>query len=406
MNNKDLQYALDNGIINLTSIQSIIEMTKRKELLEKHPYKIWEGTDNKWHTYLPDEQKGRIPRKRNTKEEIEDVIIEYWRNKEENPIIEKIFTEWNNSQVEKGFIKVNTSLRNESVFKRHFEDLKFKKIKDTNVDMWVEFLEKEIAKHQLTAKSFSGLKAVVKGIIRLAKRKKLINYTIQDIETELMIPKNGFYRKRKKDSEEVYNVEETALILNYCKENPDVWSKCISLIFVTGMRCGEAVALKHDDLNPNHISVSVHATESRMKDEKGIIRTFVQDVPKTDAGARVIAIPKQFQYLINDLWERSKTSEYVFEYNGRRVHSNAIRKKLARICEKLNIPYKSPHKIRKTYCSILFDNNMSSSFIINQMGHTSISTSEIFYHKNRNPIDEKVELISQIDEFNLKVSNL
>ena len=271
--------------------------------------------------------------------------------------------------------------------------------------MWVEFLEMEIAKHQLTAKSFSGLKGVVKGIIRSAKRKKLISYTMQDIETELMIPKNGFYRTHKKDSEEVYNIEETGLILNYCKDNPDVWSKCITLIFVSGMRCGEAVALKHDDIDPLHLSVNVHATESRMKDKKGITRTFVQDNPKTDAGTRVIAIPKQFQYLIDDLWERSKDTEYVFENEGKRVHSNAIRKKLKRICDKLNIPYKSPHKIRKTYCSILFDSNMTSSFIINQMGHTSITTSEIFYHKNRNPIDEKVELISKIDEFNLKVSN-
>lgn len=405
MTDKDLQYALDAGIINVTSIQSIIEMTRRKELLNKHPYKIWNGTDGKWHTYLPDEKKGRIPRKKNTKEEIEDVVIEYWRTVEENPMIEELFTEWNTSQVEKGFIKYNTALRNESIFKRHFEELKFKRIKDMYIDVWVEFLETEIAKHRLTAKSFSGLKAVVKGIIRLAKRKKLISYNIQDIETELMIPKNGFYRTRKKDSEEVYNIDETALILNYCRENPDIWSQCISLIFVTGLRCGEAVALKHDDLDPNHVSVDVHATESRTKDEKGIVRTFVQDFPKTEAGARVIAIPKQFQYLINDLWERSKTTEYVFEHNGKRVHSNAIRKKLARICEKLNIPYKSPHKIRKTYCSILFDNNLSSSFIINQMGHTSITTSEIFYHKNRNPIDEKVELVSQIDEFNLAVSN-
>jgi hypothetical protein len=31
MIDKDLQYALDNGIINSTSIQSIIEMTRREE---------------------------------------------------------------------------------------------------------------------------------------------------------------------------------------------------------------------------------------------------------------------------------------------------------------------------------------------------------------------------------------
>lgn len=72
--NIDLQYAIDNGIIDLPNIQSMIEMTRKQELLNKHPFKVWYGTDNKWHTYLPDEEKGRVPRKRNSKEE-RDIVL-------------------------------------------------------------------------------------------------------------------------------------------------------------------------------------------------------------------------------------------------------------------------------------------------------------------------------------------
>lgn len=54
-NNEELlKYAVDNGMIDLSCVQEQIEMNKRKELLEKHPYKIWEGKDGKWYTYLPD----------------------------------------------------------------------------------------------------------------------------------------------------------------------------------------------------------------------------------------------------------------------------------------------------------------------------------------------------------------
>lgn len=399
MTDKDLQYALDNGIIDSTSIQSIIEMTKRKELLDKHPYKIWESTDGKWHTYLPDKEKGRVPRKRNSQKELEDVIVNFWREQEENPRIDELFKEWNDSQLENGYIKINTALRNESLFKRHFTEFGKNRIKNVSIDMWVEFLEEQIPKFNLTAKSFSGLRTVTRGIIKLAKRKKLINFNVQDLDSELIIPKKGFFKKHKKDWEEVYNVDETALIMEYCKKNPDIWSSCIELIFVTGLRVGEAIALKHDDIDSVHMVVSVHATESRRKDENGIIRTFIQDSTKTESGFRLVVVPKQFQNLLTRLWERSKDTEYVFEYKGKRIHSNAIRKKLARICGHVGVPYKSPHKIRKTYCSILFDNQLSSSFIINQMGHTSISTSEIFYHKNRTPVGEKVELVSQIEEF-------
>lgn len=399
MIDKDLQYVLNSGIIDIASIQSIIQMTRRKELLDKHPYKMWEGIDGKWHTYLPDKEKGRVPRKRNTQKELEDVIVDYWKEREENPKIGELFKEWNDSQLENGFIRINTALRNESLFKRHFTEFGENRIKNVSIDMWVEFLEAQIPKFNLSAKSFSGLRTVAKGIIKLAKRKKLIGYNTQDLDGELIIPKNGFFKKHKKDWEEVYNIDETALILGYCKENPDIWSSCIELIFVTGLRVGEAVALKHNDIDPVHMAVNIHATESRRKDENGVIRTFIQESTKTESGFRLVVVPKQFQSLLTHLWENSKNTEYVFEYKGKRVHSNAIRKKLARICKHVNVPYKSPHKIRKTYCSILFDNQLSSSFIINQMGHTNISTSEIFYHKNRSPVGEKVELVSQIEEF-------
>ena len=40
-----LKYAIENGMIDISYVQEQIEMSKRKELLEKHPYKIWQGAD-------------------------------------------------------------------------------------------------------------------------------------------------------------------------------------------------------------------------------------------------------------------------------------------------------------------------------------------------------------------------
>lgn len=50
-NTELLQYVADNGIIDLTYVRDQIEMKKKEELLKLHPYKIWEGSDNYWHTY-------------------------------------------------------------------------------------------------------------------------------------------------------------------------------------------------------------------------------------------------------------------------------------------------------------------------------------------------------------------
>ena len=72
-----MKYALDAGIIDLSYVQEQIEMNRRKEYLNRHPYKISEGSDGKWRTYLPDKEHGRKMVKRNSRKEIEDILIKY-----------------------------------------------------------------------------------------------------------------------------------------------------------------------------------------------------------------------------------------------------------------------------------------------------------------------------------------
>lgn len=78
-----LKFAIENGMLDTALVQEKIEMQRREELLKNHPYKIWEGNNGKWYTYLPDQEKGRILKKRNTQREIESVAIKYWEK--ENP---------------------------------------------------------------------------------------------------------------------------------------------------------------------------------------------------------------------------------------------------------------------------------------------------------------------------------
>lgn len=49
-----LRFAVDNGILDRTTILNNYEMAKRKEILEKHPCRIWQGqTNGYWYTYIP-----------------------------------------------------------------------------------------------------------------------------------------------------------------------------------------------------------------------------------------------------------------------------------------------------------------------------------------------------------------
>ena len=94
-----LKYAVENGIIDTALLQEKIELQKREEFLKKHSYNIWQGKDGKWRTYLPDEEKGRKLIKRTRKESVEDEIVAFWKQKEENPKIKEVFEENNNRKL-------------------------------------------------------------------------------------------------------------------------------------------------------------------------------------------------------------------------------------------------------------------------------------------------------------------
>lgn len=116
--------------------------------MEKHPYKIWEGKDDKWYTYLPDEKKGRIQKERRTQTEIENVIMEYWKMQTENPTITEVFDEWNDRRLELNKISKSTYLRNKQIFNRHYDEFGDKRIKSITMEDVENFIEEQVAKKE------------------------------------------------------------------------------------------------------------------------------------------------------------------------------------------------------------------------------------------------------------------
>lgn len=101
------------------------------------------------------------------------------------------------------------------------------------------------------------------------------------------------------------------------------------------------------------------------------------------------------------MYVMSADTKFIFEReeDHTRYDTQSVRRRLNRICGKLGIKPKSPHKIRKTYGSILLDNGIDRRTILDQMGHSSIGVTERNYHRNRKTIEEKADKISKISDF-------
>lgn len=398
MTKQELNYAFDNGILDETQIALDIEMSKRKERLKAHPYDVWQGKDGKWRTYLPEPRSktGRVQRVRNTREEIEDIISDYQKGLECSPTIREVFEDWNDRRLELEQISKATHNRNQVCFNRHFKDNAGDKIRSMDVFSWCDFLEEQIAEYELTAKAFANLKGITKGIIQRARRTGVIDYTSQDVFSELEDTELRFKRTKKSDSEEVFTEEEATLIKDHLQDNLDTKNMVLLLMFYSGIRVGEAVTLKQEDIFEDRLCIN--RTESEyMENHKKIHE--VKDFPKTEAGLRTVVLPSNARWLIKKIKHNNPFGEYVFEDGGYRLTAPQIRKRLKRVCKEVGIPYRSTHKIRKTYVSILLDNHCDDRFVINQVGHTDIRTSEEKYHRNRRDIAHKQQILDGIADF-------
>ena len=393
-----LSFAESCGMVDLHLVEQLLEMNQRKEYLNNHPYQVWIGSDGKWATYLPDEKTGkRVQRKRNSQKEIEDVIVNYWKDKDNNPTIRQVFDEWNDRRMELGKIAKSTHLRNQQVFNRHYSSFGERKIGTLTEQDFSDFLEMQITEHDLTAKGFANLKGITKGYLKRAKKLGYISFNVENMLEDMDVTDRDFKKKIKEDYEEVFSEDEMPVVINYLRDHIDNQRcLCLYLMFISGIRVGEAVTLKHSDFHEK--SFDIRRTETRYKDHSGYVYD-VKEFPKSKAGVRTVAIPESQTWILKYIRTSNPFGEYVFEDDSGRFHSEAMRRKIKKICNRLDIYPKSPHKIRKTYGSILLDNGIDNSMIIQQMGHTNIGTTEQHYHRNRRNIDRKVEILSAIGDF-------
>lgn len=378
-----LRYAVAHGMIDLSYVQEQIEMNKRKELLEKHPHKIWEGKDGKWYTYIHYELGERALKKRGTKDEIETLVIQYYQEQEQHPCFREVYAKWILEKEEFCEVGENTITRYDNDFERFFPKSEpFCKIRlcDMTDSELERFIKKTIKEKGLTYKSYAMLRLIINGVFKFAKREGYTNYSISTFFKDLSLPSNIFKKRVKNPEMEVFNEVESRKVLEYCLDNPTLENLGIAVNFYSGLRVGELSALKHSDINIGNY-VNVHRTEIVYKDKRlGKRVTVVKEYPKTDAGDRKVIIPDEAWNIMRMIISRNPTGEYLFMRNGKRITERMFNYYLKAACKNVGIAPRSTHKVRKTYGSKLLQNNVDSAIVLKQIGHKNISTTHGYYH--------------------------
>lgn len=380
-------------------IQAKVEMKKRKEYINQHNHKIWQNEKNKkWYTYLDDNsQRGYSLKVRNSRIDIEDMIVRYYQQQEEEPYFEEVFYMWMSQRLDYGEISIQTYNRYVNDFNRFYtpDCILYNKRLCTIGEVELEsYIKMTIKKFNLSAKAYANLRILLRGMFKFAKRKGYTDISVTTFFGDLDLAKKSFKKKIVNKEDEVFSEEEVKLITGYLGTKYEIRELGILLAFETGMRVGELCGLKKEDISGNIIHIQ--RTEITYKDPKTNKRVCeVRDFPKSEAGDRYLIIPESARETIKKILELNPNGRYLFSENGSRIRANAFNRKLSRVCETLHIPHRSMHKIRKTYGTTLIDQNVDESLIAEQMGHKDITTTKKYYYFSNRSKTNKVKQINE-----------
>lgn len=401
MDNELLKYAVENGMIDISYVQEQIEMNKRNELLKKHPYKIWEGKDGKWYTYLPDESKndGRRLIKRTDVTILENIIINYWKSFCEVHTLENVFYEWIREKLEYGEIEKNTYDRYETDFHRFFnKGFENTNIKNISEEMLEDFIKSTINNKKLTSKAYSGMRTIIIGIFKYAKKHKYTDISIYTFFGDLNLSKKIFTKKVRYSEKEVFSEQEIKSMVHFINSrNQRIRELGILLAIYTGMRPGELSALKPSDIRKDDRTIHVQRSEVKYKGINGKTVISVKDFPKSDAGDRYLLLNDKAFEVAKKILRINPFGEYLFqdEKTKKRITENGFNHKLSRICMAIGIPVRTMHKLRKTYGTSLIDHGVPDSVITEQMGHADIKTTRQYYYYSNQSNSEKLEQLNR-----------
>lgn len=402
----------ENKVITIDEARERVETMnkeKRAKILEQHKDKIWqgEGTDKRWKTHLPDR---RLLRKQ-TREELEDALVAYYEkmDKGNKPTLRTTYPKWLKHK-KKTSPETNNLRRIHADWKRFYEndpivdipieDLTYLQLKEWAADV--------VKKNHLKKKCFNNMQTIMKHTLEYAIELNIIEKSpYQNVK----VKGNLFANDDKKPSEkEVFLTDEEPLVCQaayqYFEETGDAFALSIPLFFKTGLRVGEMVALKEDDIKDGYIYIR---NMERVYNDLNIDEPTVQfDAPKREvvdrtktlAGKRSFFLVPEAIEIIEKIKASNKANGfydngYLFVNKDGRATSRKLSRRHQTICKRAGVEPKSLHKIRKTFISTLIDADVNISLIREVVGHKSEITTYKNYCFNTHTKDESENILTE-----------
>lgn len=226
----------------------------------------------------------------------------------------------------------------------------------------------------------------------------------ENVNKYVVLPKRESFEAR------ILSKEEVSRILNEARE--EKLYPIIVLIIYTGLRKGEAMALKWEDIDFEERELRVKGSLCRVDigtgEDGNVIHTYKvlspktvksrRTIPLTDVAIDALRLQQERQMKMKEYYKDIYNDEdFVFaRYDGRYLNQRGFMDEYHAFLKKYNIPDIRFHDLRHTFASLLLEAGESLKVIQELLGHSSINTTmDIYTHITK---QGKANAVNKLDD--------
>lgn len=286
-----------------------------------------------------------------------------WRDPRKREVL--TLAQWYERWSKERVVESETARGNARDWRLHLRDQLGEKTLDDltaeDVRAWVKKRDDAKAPPAATVKALAHLKACLEGAVEARLVDANVARAVQAPTVPIRLP------------EWLTRAEVEALADALRKAGRESDAVLAEFMAWTGLRWGEAVALRGDDIDWLRRRVKVNHTLTQHGKDK--------PHPKNSPSIREVPVPPRVLKMMSALLAGREPGARIFvTQNGRDLTGANWRDDVAVICKKAGVKYASPHKLRHTAASWLAQDGVPLYDIKDLLGHGSIKTTERYSH--------------------------
>ena len=266
-----------------------------------------------------------------------------------------------------------------------FGTLRMRDIRTHHVQQFIQYLYNDRprgdgAEGHIAPATVKRYTTVLRSILTLA-------YKMEYIDEDVGVSRRIEFPKADTPEVEAFTMEEVTDILQAAESEPLQIRALVEVALFTGLRRGEIVGLKWEDVDLDKRLLSVKRSIYKPKDQKAL-----EKAPKSKCSIRTIAIPERLcdtlraykdhqdrhASFMGHAWQNLG---YIFtEEDGYVMNPHTPTKQFSKFLKRHNIRHLKFHGLRHTSATMLLANGCDIKTVSVRLGHSDIETTNIYVH--------------------------